>query len=985
MAEHQITESDLRREVEALRTRRRLSANRAVMDPDLPDLHTGGLRGNSPSLGSGSNTFPSNDQASCSEHLANLSFEHTAHLAGSQPLFGSIDRDRILARRQASAGGTARSQTGPESSFPPMEQHHAGGSTRVLGRTPLPPTPPGPNGTDNLFWIPASAHPEISPENFRSFLKTQAERNVNQHAQEQAVNMQRSPPNSPPMPKTSPTMLDAESNAKATTDWLIGKSTSLARRSSSLRRQYNGFDEAPARERVPEDRGQRRGSLLAVSDAPLVPAAHQDLLPEYHLVRELQHREQPAKCKPGSDMTDTTEEDRSSATHTSRTSDTSDSQHIERTAHVHRTKAVRNAADQPSVPHSQHTSLLESSGQASAGSSSDHDSSISQNISDISEGNTPGDTSFAESIAATIEALDLDTPKAEKASAPVSSLPPSGFSTEKSWDAMFKPALPDPQTNVRKHAYAKDALPELPPKDVETRARSQSLTRHPHRVPVPWPPQDMSLQQMNIDTRPLPTLSTPPEPPARSTKPEIKPISPDVSARRLMDPVPLPPTPPRRSTLPMPISTPPSTNREKEKRSGFGLSWFGLNKEDVGSTERELRERSKRRERTKRRDKQEKRERKKIDEVPPPPPLLPPPAPKRKEKDTFFGGLFGKRKSDTDKLKQRAWTLFGGSQAAVPPPSESNPLRYPLHVERSLYRLSHFKLANPRRALQEQVVISNMMFWYLAVINAGQGRPSPLPTSNHPNMPVVSEYDEASRRLSNGTPPSIVHFGVLTPGNAQHNTPSTCEPWKKPLNRLPVDTPDMEQGAWSPMPTSLAAGMSPWGESTSHALPMPPSPGNASALTLSMPGTPNTQDDYDLDECVLDDYYSSTASPSGPPAETMAKVGVPTWPLPEPVRPPTSETKSSSSPSISQSTAPGVDHLRQALSMGGNGFLKRAFPNEHSAPSHASGPPKLLPNPGPNLLRHMMTQPHSSDERITRPVLALPYAPTTRDGRYAPK
>jgi hypothetical protein len=42
--------------------------------------------------------------------------------------------------------------------------------------------------------------------------------------------------------------------------------------------------------------------------------------------------------------------------------------------------------------------------------------------------------------------------------------------------------------------------------------------------------------------------------------------------------------------------------------------------------------------------------------------------------------------------------------------------RLPLHVERAIYKLSHIKLANPRRPLHEQVLISNQMFWYLSVI-----------------------------------------------------------------------------------------------------------------------------------------------------------------------------------------------------------------------------------------------------------------------------
>ncbi|RUS22614.1 hypothetical protein BC937DRAFT_88251, partial [Endogone sp. FLAS-F59071] len=61
--------------------------------------------------------------------------------------------------------------------------------------------------------------------------------------------------------------------------------------------------------------------------------------------------------------------------------------------------------------------------------------------------------------------------------------------------------------------------------------------------------------------------------------------------------------------------------------------------------------------------------------------------------------------------------------AAAPPsemikkPKYSNYNRLPIHVERAIYRLSHIKLANPRRPLHHQVLISNLMFWYLSVVN----------------------------------------------------------------------------------------------------------------------------------------------------------------------------------------------------------------------------------------------------------------------------
>lgn len=43
--------------------------------------------------------------------------------------------------------------------------------------------------------------------------------------------------------------------------------------------------------------------------------------------------------------------------------------------------------------------------------------------------------------------------------------------------------------------------------------------------------------------------------------------------------------------------------------------------------------------------------------------------------------------------------------------------RFPVHVERAIYRLSHLKLANPKRSLREQVILSNFMYAYLNLVD----------------------------------------------------------------------------------------------------------------------------------------------------------------------------------------------------------------------------------------------------------------------------
>ncbi|CAK5267586.1 unnamed protein product [Mycena citricolor] len=119
---------------------------------------------------------------------------------------------------------------------------------------------------------------------------------------------------------------------------------------------------------------------------------------------------------------------------------------------------------------------------------------------------------------------------------------------------------------------------------------------------------------------------------------------------------------------------------------------------------------------------------------------------REKDKDSgFFGSLFGKKKHDSSVPepaglhggREAAHALLGQSQRAPRSPGAPSPLagvpdamlgginnysRYPIHVERAIYRLSHIKLANPRRPLYEQVLISNLMFWYLGVINKAQAQ-----------------------------------------------------------------------------------------------------------------------------------------------------------------------------------------------------------------------------------------------------------------------
>ncbi|CEP10800.1 hypothetical protein [Parasitella parasitica] len=61
-----------------------------------------------------------------------------------------------------------------------------------------------------------------------------------------------------------------------------------------------------------------------------------------------------------------------------------------------------------------------------------------------------------------------------------------------------------------------------------------------------------------------------------------------------------------------------------------------------------------------------------------------------------------------------------------------NYTRLPIHTERAIYRLSHLKLTNPRRPLRDQVIISNLMFWYLSLVSTNNNTETELaPTMEH--------------------------------------------------------------------------------------------------------------------------------------------------------------------------------------------------------------------------------------------------------------
>lgn len=118
----------------------------------------------------------------------------------------------------------------------------------------------------------------------------------------------------------------------------------------------------------------------------------------------------------------------------------------------------------------------------------------------------------------------------------------------------------------------------------------------------------------------------------------------------------------------------------------------------------------------------------------------------KKEKDgsifsSFFGG--SKRKEEKERGNKKSQHLQVPEEPLykpLQPDVDYNWTRFPLLEERAIYRMAHIKLANPRRPLLSQVLLSNFMYSYLAIVQAMH------PQMNVPLSPQQKRLEEEARR-----------------------------------------------------------------------------------------------------------------------------------------------------------------------------------------------------------------------------------------------
>lgn len=92
---------------------------------------------------------------------------------------------------------------------------------------------------------------------------------------------------------------------------------------------------------------------------------------------------------------------------------------------------------------------------------------------------------------------------------------------------------------------------------------------------------------------------------------------------------------------------------------------------------------------------------------------------KREKDSSIFSSFFGgKKKNERESYGKKVLRSLSPDppHPVLKPDIDYNWTRFSILEERAIYRLAHIKLANPRRALYSQVLLSNFMYSYLAKV-----------------------------------------------------------------------------------------------------------------------------------------------------------------------------------------------------------------------------------------------------------------------------
>ncbi|KAJ5383770.1 hypothetical protein N7517_001681 [Penicillium concentricum] len=124
----------------------------------------------------------------------------------------------------------------------------------------------------------------------------------------------------------------------------------------------------------------------------------------------------------------------------------------------------------------------------------------------------------------------------------------------------------------------------------------------------------------------------------------------------------------------------------------------------------------------------------------------------KKEKDGIFSSIFGggrkKHANEGHHRKHSSRNLSPEPPMRLLRADVDYPWsRFSILEERAIYRMAHIKLANPRRALYSQVLLSNFMYSYLAKVQ-----------QMHPQMPVASSGSSQRSSKSRDQPDEYLQY-----------------------------------------------------------------------------------------------------------------------------------------------------------------------------------------------------------------------------------
>lgn len=127
----------------------------------------------------------------------------------------------------------------------------------------------------------------------------------------------------------------------------------------------------------------------------------------------------------------------------------------------------------------------------------------------------------------------------------------------------------------------------------------------------------------------------------------------------------------------------------------------------------------------------------------------------KKEKDGLFSSIFGGGKKNKGDRESSGKKLYPRGLSPDPPHKILKPdvdynwTRFSILEERAIYRMAHIKLANPRRALYSQVLLSNFMYSYLAKVQ-----------QMHPqmNLPTSAKQQKKQQQQSKEQPDEFAQY-----------------------------------------------------------------------------------------------------------------------------------------------------------------------------------------------------------------------------------